>query len=106
MRCDYYITIQILENMKPIGHEWNKDDRGIVDLMENVAIPQDKLARVKYGIGMTINIGDYQSARVDVGIELPVHVDETTVGYDTAVDFCNDRLMEEVANLQLLKKGK
>jgi hypothetical protein len=108
MRDNYHITVQILESGQPIDHEWNKQEEGLVMLGEDSSfrLHPEEIAKVKYSIGMTINIGNYQGARVDVGIELPTHVDETADAYDRAVDFCNERLMEEVTNLQQLKKGK
>jgi len=97
-----HISIQILDGMKPVDHPWNKDGGEVVNISESI-IP-DRLARVRYAVGMTLNLGDYQSARVDVGIELPADVDKTDEVYEQAVEFCNDRLMEEVENLYQLKK--
>ena len=32
---------------------------------------------VTYSAGMTINLGNYQSARVDIGVSFPVHPDQS-----------------------------
>ena len=100
-----YSSVQILEvidgRLTPIDHEWNKDEREAI-LVEN--IPSDKLARVKHSLGMTLDIGGYQSARVDVGIELPAHVDAVDNASNDAAEYCNGKLMEEVDRLLELKK--
>lgn len=101
----HYSQIQIMEVIEgkliPIDHPWNKDER-TEDIMAD--IPADKLAKVKYGIGMTLNIGNYQSAKVDIGVELPCHVDDLQAKYEEAVDFSNEKLVEEVGTLNQLKK--
>jgi hypothetical protein len=43
-----------------------------------------ELARVKVGMGMTMNLGDYQSARVDVGLELPCRPAEVKEAFGLA----------------------
>jgi hypothetical protein len=93
--------------MVPINHSANKEESEVVDVnfIPGMAISPDRLAKVKYSTGMTVNIGDYQSARVDVGIELPTDVEKLNPAYDAAVDFCSERLLDEVGNLQSLKKG-
>jgi hypothetical protein len=44
----------------------------------------EKLAVVKVGLGMTINLGNYESARVDVGVELPCRLAEVPDAYGLA----------------------
>ena len=99
-----YVNIQVQElisgRMVNINHPFNKDEREGID----VTIPADELAKVKHSIGMTLNLGDYQSAKVEVGIELPCHVGEVQDKYEEASTFSNDKLMEEVATLVELKK--
>jgi hypothetical protein len=93
-----YINIQVYEDGKPISHPFNK----CVEERDEVA---DDKARVKYSTGMTINIGNYQTARVDVGIELPSEIDKLEETYNKALDFVNTHLMEEIGAMQALKKS-
>jgi hypothetical protein len=58
------------------------------DLVGKVAPDDEELARVKVGMGMTLNIGNYQSARVDVGIELPCRIAEIREAYVFAWKVC------------------
>lgn len=73
--------------------------------MENKNIPEDKLARVRFSTGMTINLGDYQSANVNISLELPSHEDEIETTYEKTAEFVQDKLYEEIGSLQSLKKG-
>lgn len=60
-------------------------------------------AKVKYGIGLTIDLGNYTSARIDIGMELPFESGKEEEAYTSAMEFCNDKLSEEVTHLQTLK---
>ncbi len=98
----WWLTVQILQDGKPIDHEWNKEEG------EDIKMGKDN-AIVKYGIGLTANLGNYQSARVDIGVELPTDdlSDASSIdsAYERARDFCNDKLVEEIATLDELKKA-
>lgn len=97
-----WVIVQVYEVidgvLTPIDHKANKDVR------EGGQMAND-LARVKHGMGITLNLGDYQSARVDVGIELPCKVEDKDKAFEEAATFSNDKLMEEVATLYELKKA-
>lgn len=57
--------------------------------------------RLKYAIGKTINLGNYQSARVDIGIEVE---DELLPGesmaplYEVARTQARERMKEAIVN--------
>jgi len=94
----WWLTVQILQDGKPIKHRLNKEEG------EDIKMSED-MAKVKYAIGLTVSLGNYQSARVDVGIELPAkHATEIDESYEKAKDFCNDKLVEEMQTLDALKK--
>lgn len=97
-----YTTVQVYEDKKPIDHVFNKDEREPEIVSDS--IPIDKLAKVKYGMGITINIGNFQSARVDIGVEYPTHVDDIDTEYNRLADYCSTKLGEEMEILSNLKK--
>lgn len=100
MKC---IHIQVYDSDRnPISHPYNKDESEVIPMPN---IPSDKLAKVKYSMGITINIGNFQSAKVDIGIELPTHVDDVESSYESAMDFCQGKFGEEVVMLENLKKA-
>lgn len=60
-------------------------------------------SKIKFGIGLTINLGNYSSAKVDVGLEIPANSEDLDTSYERAVEYCNEKLMSEVSSLQTLK---
>lgn len=58
---------------------------------------------VSYKIGLTINIPEYQSARIDIGIDLPFDEGERDKKYEEAREYVNEKLIEEMDTLQALK---
>jgi hypothetical protein len=56
------------------------------------ARPDAKMAKVKIKLGNTINIGEFSSVRVDVGVELPSGVGEIEDAYEFGEKFCKSKL--------------
>ena len=57
-------------------------------------------ASVGVGLGMTINLGNYQSAKVDVHVTLPSDPDSLEETYDKAAEFCKAHIKKEVAAIK------
>ena len=55
-------------------------------------------AYVKVGAGMTVNLGQFESLRIDVSVSLPCLPEEIDDCYVTASDFVADKLNEEETN--------
>lgn len=53
-------------------------------------------ARLKLQMGKTINIGQYESLRVDIGIEYDVPL----MNYETELSLSRDKLSEELRKLE------
>lgn len=58
---------------------------------------------VRYGAGLTINIGNFESVRVDVGITLPAVPEEMEDAMAVCVAFVDNKLTEQKAMLESLK---
>lgn len=56
-----------------------------------------RLAHVRFGAGLTINLGNFESARIDVQVELPCDMAEVTPALEEATEFVHARLAEEEA---------
>lgn len=56
-------------------------------------------AIVRRGYGVTLNQGDFNSARIDVTIEVPCYVEDIELADEWAQRFVEQRLTEEVASL-------
>lgn len=93
-----YARVTILHRGKEVkGHPWNK--------AYEEGIPVEGNAKVKYSLGITLGIGDFQTARVDVGIELPCKPGEVDAKYSEAQDWVAPRFQEEIGFLNDLKKA-
>lgn len=71
-------------------------------MSENVELPAEiqdasQPIRVSFGAGLTIGLGNYEFARVDVRIEVPckASADALDVTYDFAQGWVSDRLEDE-----------
>ena len=51
---------------------------------------------VEVSMGLTINLGNYESARLDVGIRIPCPAEESEAIFDKAKDWCEERVQTEV----------
>jgi len=62
--------------------------------VQTAAIPTDQCARVSIGMGFTKNLGDYQSFRATVSVELPCHVDQVQSGLEAAQQIARERMFK------------
>lgn len=56
-------------------------------------------ARVSVKFGRTINLGNYESARVDVMFDMPCYVEEASRVYKDVLELAEARLSEEVSKI-------
>lgn len=54
------------------------------------------VARVGVKLGRTINLGNYESARVDVSVDVPCYVEEARDVYGSVMSLASDLLTSEV----------
>lgn len=80
------VTIRL--STKSRGEEVVAMDETIVE--PTATSPNRALARVGFSSGMTLNLGNYESARLEVSISMPCNVDEV----DETFEFCK-RFVEE-----------
>jgi hypothetical protein len=69
---------------------------------EVVAIVQFEgpIAKVRRGYGLTLNLSNYESARVDVGIEVPCYLVDVDVADEWARKWVERRMVQEVENVR------
>lgn len=59
------------------------------------------MATVKYSAGFTRNMGDFESLRLDIGVEDEPRGDEkVSEAYNRVKDFVESRLLDEVKDLE------
>ena len=65
-----------------------EEDRILVDCFKT------EPAIVEASIGLTINLGNYESLRLDVGVKLPCYKEEIVQAQQRAFRFCEAELMQ------------
>lgn len=56
-------------------------------------------AHICVKLGRTINLGNYESAKIDVSVDVPCYVEECQRVYKEVMDFVQERLTEEVSKV-------
>ena len=62
-------------------------------------------ATVSVGMGITVNMGNYESTRVDVHVSLPCYPVEVPQAYEEAKRIVEEKLRAEVRELRESMKG-
>lgn len=57
--------------------------------------PAEQVASVKVGAGLTLNLGNFESLRIDCHVTLPCSVDDLDATYEVASDFVSRKIEEE-----------
>ena len=88
-----------------------------VSLGEQIVIPHDPQetmvpvqgpvgASVRVSRGLTLNLGQYESARIDVEVMLPCGAAGVEEAYLKARDFCEAKIQEELAEINKSRKSR
>lgn len=62
-------------------------------------------ATVGIDLGLTINTGNFESARISVSVSVPCYREEIDGAYEWAKNFVEERIKAEVADIQAQKKS-
>lgn len=66
----------------------------------------ERPAEVSISVGLTLNLGNYESARIDVGLKLPCEPDDIDTVYAYTEQWVEARLETEVAKVKEFLKEK
>lgn len=95
------VTIRL--NNKAGGQETK-----LVDEVETTPMPLSKtrrpMARVGYASGTTINLGNYESVRLDVSISIPCEIEDIDEAFDTCVQFVGEKSTQLLEDNNLDRK--
>jgi len=64
------------------------------------------VALIRRGYGLTLNLGDFESARLDVGITVPCYLADVEAADQWASEWCSVRLTKEVQEIRGNKAKK
>jgi hypothetical protein len=60
----------------------------------------DPISKVNRGYGLTLNLGNFESARLDVGIEVPCLFPDVDAADEWARQWVEERVVKEVENVR------
>jgi hypothetical protein len=58
------------------------------------------VAKVRRGYGLTLNLSNYESARLDVGVEVPCYLQDVDAADEWARVWVEERVVKEVENVR------
>ena len=76
-----------------------KDENETIEVRKFVTEP----AKVTVNYGITMNMGNYESARIDVGVTIPCYKEELDDAHAFAIDWAESRLNKEIEALRSTK---
>lgn len=68
------------------------------EVLQEIFSEESPPAYVKAGAGLTLNLGNYESLRVDCSVSIPCSPTRIQEAYDIASQFVSDKINEEQTN--------
>ncbi len=65
-----------------------------------------RICQIHTKLGKTINLGNYESARVDVGFTIPCYAEEMVRLFPKAYEFTEEKLSEKVSEIENALSGE
>ena len=90
---------QIVGKVEKIGKDGEVEDTEEIVVGEMVVSDDKQMANVGVKLGKTINLGDFQSLRVDVSLFMPSETDKKSLNktFKKTLSWCDNK-MDEVIN--------
>lgn len=85
------------QGTKTVTAKYGRKEGSVQEKIEVEAFEDVALADVSVKKGLTINLGDFNSARIDVMVSLPTYVEEIEEAIERASEIC-DREVETRSN--------
>lgn len=64
------------------------------------------VARAKRGYGLTLNLGHFESARLDIGVELPCYIEDLDNADEYAEKWVENRIRKEAGDIRASQSNK
>lgn len=91
----YFYSVRTTSRLQGDGSGWDHSEK-LEDHILKVGEFRTAPAKVLVSKGLTINLGEYQSARVTIGVELPCYIEEIGEVTDAAEQMVEARVENEV----------
>lgn len=82
------------------GQESEENEEGELEVRRFETEP----AHIRANYGMTLNLGNYESARVDVSVTLPCYTEEIPGAFKKAWEIAKEQIQEQVKGIK--QKGR
>lgn len=69
-------------------------------LNKGVMVPAEQMCQVHVGGSHTVNLGNYESAKISVGITIPCTKDDINDSYDFATTWVSEKITEAVKDVK------
>lgn len=89
-------TVTVTKSYGKIGA--TEDKQETIEVKTFVTTP----ATIEMGYGLTLNIGNYESARVDVKVSVPCYREEADAAYEWARTWAEERIKREVKEVRAM----
>jgi 3-deoxy-D-arabino-heptulosonate 7-phosphate (DAHP) synthase len=95
-----FVTRQFCSSGKPVGKPNQSEE--ILEVHQFAVEP----ASVKVEMGMTINLGNYESAKITVALIQPCYSEEKDAAYDYAKRWVEERTLKEAEEARKFAQGR
>ena len=92
--------------MESNGQSWVSVKEPGSEVHQEEIIEGGGAAKVKVEYGLTLNLGNFQTARVTIGVELPCRKDEVDATYQEAAKFVEEKLKLETEAIRQRRNGE
>jgi hypothetical protein len=75
------------------GHELYNLTRQC-QMPKEVTVPKTELAHVRFGVSQTLNLGNYESLRLEVSVEIPCHAGGEGAALDRSKEIAVQKLSQ------------
>lgn len=95
------VTRQFTKSGERVGEDADEEVLDVAQFPEGV-----KPAEIDYRQGITVNMGNFESVRVDVGVKYPCFAEEADEAFVFVKRFVESRISNELASLRDARKQR
>lgn len=99
-------TVQTSVSDKKVSKEPYYTDDQEIELLRQTFSEEEPPAYVKVSTGMTVNLHNFEFLRVDISVSIPTAPDRLEEAYQTAADFCAEKVAAEQKHWLGVDTGK
>jgi hypothetical protein len=95
-------AIGTIQSVKMVGIKGAKSEKTMLDekvvINPGVMIPKNNLCMVKFGASHTVNLGNYESAKITVSVEMPSTKEDLNDTYQFAESWVSEKIQTAISD--------